>query len=1074
MRGARTSLLAVLCVCLFSVAAWAQGYTATAVTGQWHTPPSSKTALGLGSHSATTITLPFDVLYFGGTYTTANVGDAGFMQISPSNRNTNGQAGSFPVNYDGMISVAHYYHMHAGGGSQVNTHTTGTAPNRIFHVTWEGVGSPGIFAQIQLYETTGRIVFAYTTGGDWSRANPYYLGIQGVGTDRRFVLADGNNSGRNTAPSSDFRFDPVVTSFTGRLLTTKLVVDETGIGNSVAGSQPAGGAQLELINQTGGGVVGIGTTNADGTFSVSGLALDSTQSGKLRVSAQGQSAILRANAAATPISLDLPGTVSYSSSQSVGTITLDDSSDPSGTMRPAINILSAIQQVYEFADARTADAIRRLDVYYDPASSLGTSYFAGGGTTPPNLVVASSSATNPDQWDDDVIARAYMLHVFQAITGVTVQPSSFGYDQQLTDAEAMALGFGFAVRTAIKGSSTLYDGRSSSTAVATDIEADEPSAARAPTVPGWWALALHDLVDGDNETYDWTNGTGTDAGLALAALDTLATDTLGAQELFEAYVAMGGDGPGAVRTFIHNGLLPDDRFESNDTRAEARDVGSVALIQRDLVLNMDNEDWYRVTAPTAVTALNFDAIFDPSAYYTQVEMEVFDDSGQRIGTGTPFQPGGPVRFVSGSLPAGTYVARVAHVGGAVLPAYTFQAYESLEIARETMPSWTIDIAYNELFDVRGGIPGYTLRPLIDNSLPPGLTSTSLNAISRLVGLPSRTGTYNFTLSVTDSADPPNVVRRSFEMTINEHLALGIQDFTPLALGLTDGFVFARSGGTAPFTVSATADGELPGGLTMSSTDLRLLGVPDAVGSAGVEVAAVDLAGDDASRFTTVVVCAPYAGKNTTVALPEGDKVSGFYVDAIKGTVLSAALKTGKKMPKRVLGFALVDATGALVAGGKVTTGKSGKAGVKKLVAPESGRYFALCSSTTGPDTELVASVASAAPKKLKGIVEDLDPSEISEVRFGALAGATFKFVGKPAKGSDVAGARVQALVDPDGTFISGLTLDVTEKGAALTVSGRCDLSGTYSLRISAKQGQPGDLQYTMSLAQPTGVTYSAD
>lgn len=1061
------TLVAVL-VFVLGGAAWAQGYTVTNVTGKWVNPPSNATSLGLSSHSTTTITLPFEFPYFGNTHTRAIVGDEGFMQINPTTANGSTSARAFPHSYDGTIAVAWYYHMHANPG-QVVSHTSGTAPNRVFYVTWNGVGSPGIYAQIQLHETSGRIIFAYKTGGNWGSANPYYQGIQGVGTDNRYVVPGGVNSGKNTQPSTDYQMDPVVTSFTGRLLTTKVVSDATGIGNSVLTNQPAGGVQLQLRNTSGGGVVGVGATAADGTFSISGLALNSSQSGTLRLSAQGPAAVLRTTAAGNPIALDLAGTISFSGSASLGTITLDDTTDASGAMRRAVNILTAVQRVYEFASEHSPDPIPRLDVLFDPSSTLLTSYSVG---TAPSLRIGSTGSSNPDEWDDDVIARAYGLHVFGAVTGVPAAPTSLAYDQSATGTDGLALGFAYALASAVSGDSQQIDGRASNFAELLDIDADEPVAPPSADVPGWVALALHDLVDDDDESHDWVDGTSRVPGSVLRAFDALTEDTMDAQNLYETYVAQGGDAVGTARDFIHHGLLPDDGFEANDTKDEVADLGALPLIRRNLVLNAANEDWYRVSLGAAVSGLNMDVVFDRSTTDTQVEMEVFDAIGNRIGVGTPQNAIDPVRWVSGALPAGDYDIRVAHVGGAILPSYTFQAYESLAITVETLSPWTVSIPYTHSLGVRGGIPGYTLRAPQAATLPPGLVLN--DTFGSLGGVPSRAGNYTFIVAVSDSAEPPNQLSRVYVMDVNDRLSLDIEPFTPLAVGKTDGFPFVRSGGTDPLTVTSAAASALPGGLTIAGAAARVDGVPNATGSARVQIDAVDLAGDSVSRTTTVVVCAPITGKNAPVDLAEGDRACGYYVDGVKGSVLVASIKTAKKQPKRSLEFTVLDASGRAVTGGKVTSGKSGAAGVKGLVLPETGRYFLVCSSASGPVTQLVANVKVGAPKKGAGVEADFGDPTVLEVAFGVLEGATFQFTGKPAKGSALAGVRVQAIVAPDGRFLPATSLEVVEKGSSIQVKGTCDQSGTWILRLTAKPGPEGDFAYSIKLAQPKSVTYSAD
>jgi hypothetical protein len=1062
-----------LCLFLLPVAAWAQGYTVSNVSGRYQTPPSTKTGLNLSAHTYTTVTLPFSFTYFGNSYTSAVVGDEGYMQISPTNTNTSGgSTNALPGSYDGIIAPAWYGHLHCNGGSEVNTFLTGTAPNRVFYVTWEAAGSGyGIYAQIQLYEASGRIVFAYQSGGSWP--NGYYLGLRSPGSsDTRYMLVDNSNSSRSGFPSHDTQFDPIITTYTGRLLMDRPVVDATGIGNTTLTGQAVGGAQIELVNNSGGGVVGRGTTAADGAFTVLGLCLNPSQSGQLRVAAYGDAAIVKTNAQSNPITLNIGGTVSFSAGSSLGSYTLNGTTDPGGTMRQAVNILSAIQRVYEFAVPKTSDSIARLDVYFDPAASLPTSFTKAGAQTSATMQVGGPSANNPDQWDDDEIARVYALHVFQSITGVGVSPTSLAYDQTATETEAIALGFGWYLQSLMKGSTTLYDGLGANSATTTEIESGAPSRSPAATVPGWAAMAFNDLVDPANESHDWIDGVA-QVDRPFRAVDALTSTTLDFEGLFAAFVAQGGNATGAARIMIRHGVIGDDSFEANDASDEAKSAGTTPLIHRNLVLNISNEDWYRLTVPHQVAGLNVDVVFDPLMFDTNAALELRNGTtGAVIGTGTPSQPGDPVRYVSGALPAGSYLVRVAHQGGALLSNYTLQAYESLEITQTSMPDWTVDIAYSGPLGVRGGIPGYKLSAPSVNLLPPGLVTN--DTLGRLGGTPTQPGSYSFTIIVNDAADPPNQTAQQYSLTVNPHLQVGAQEFTPLLVGKTDGFDFGRSGGTDPIVVSSSADGDLPGGLTLSVNAVKLDGVPTATGSAHVTLDAVDVAGDAVSKTTTVVVCAPYAGKNAPATLAAGEAACGWPVDAVKGSEITAAVKLGKKQPKRVLDFTVVDSRGYPVPGGTVTTGKVGKAGVKKLVAPATGRFFVLCSGETGDATELQATIAAVPPKKAAGVFEGFGGDAFEEIEFGALAGATFTLKGKPGKGSDVPGAQVLYLHSPDDRYIPASAVTVAEKGAAITISGTCDVSGTWTLRVKAKAGSQGDYLWSLAIKQPKGGIYAMD
>lgn len=70
--------------------------------------------------------------------------------------------------------------------------------------------------------------------------------------------------------------------------------------------------------------------------------------------------------------------------------------------------------------------------------------------------------------------------------------------------------------------------------------------------------------------------------------------------------------------------------------------------------------------------------------------------------------------------------------------------------------------------VTGGIPGYTFAEKVANSLPDGLSLTSAGVIS---GAPTTAGTYPFTIVVTDSASPANVIEVPYTLVVKEVYAI---------------------------------------------------------------------------------------------------------------------------------------------------------------------------------------------------------------------------------------------------------------------------------------------------------------
>ena len=103
----------------------------------------------------------------------------------------------------------------------------------------------------------------------------------------------------------------------------------------------------------------------------------------------------------------------------------------------------------------------------------------------------------------------------------------------------------------------------------------------------------------------------------------------------------------------------------------------------------------------------------------------------------------------------------------------------------------------------------------------------------------------------------------------------------------------------------------------------------------------------------------------------------------------------------------------------------------QIVLEQTGRYFVITGSGEGDATQLQGSGKVAAPKRLKGKLEDYPRGEQLELTFGALPGARLTLKAKVSKKSDL-DVRVVALVDPDGEIVP-IDGDVTTKGTSLTL-----------------------------------------
>ncbi len=159
-----------------------------------------------------------------------------------------------------------------------------------------------------------------------------------------------------------------------------------------------------------------------------------------------------------------------------------------------------------------------------------------------------------------------------------------------------------------------------------------------------------------------------------------------------------------------------------------------------------------------------------------------------------------------------------------------------------LPAGTQGAAYSTTFAASGGTPAYTWSVEAGSSLPAGL---GLNgATGELSGTPSASGTFNFTIRVTDAAAPtPQFTTKAFALTINPP-ALSITTASPLSAG-TQGAAysttFGASGGTPPYGGWTVTSGTLPAGLSLNAGTGELSGTPTENGNFNFTVRVSDAA-----------------------------------------------------------------------------------------------------------------------------------------------------------------------------------------------------------------------------------------
>ncbi|MCE9634661.1 MAG: putative Ig domain-containing protein [Planctomycetes bacterium] len=1102
-------ILAAFVLLACTAGAFAQDYTVTTYANapngsKYVAPPATgATNLGLGLSATKTVTLPFSFPYFGQMYTTVDVCSNGFIQFGATTPSTAYANATFPIQSSAEAGmVAPYWDDLADAtiNGAVKTWTSGTTPTRVFYVSWEGVahysvsGASSLTFQVQLSEGTGRIILAYakdatttTWGGGYASAantrTSYSAGIQAPSGDARYVVptaknpfgappSGGTSNGLYQRPPDDYQYDPRTNTYTGTIVMDRIVSDGTGLGNSVQTGVPLAGFTVE-VQRTDGSLGFVGTTDATGAYNIKTYALASATSGNIVVFAKNGAASVRATPTGAVSSYVAKSTVSFATGQTAGTITIAAAQDATGEKRAPFDIALVLQQVYDWCATRTADVIPQLDVLYDPTSAILTAYTPAVAPVAASLRVGSTGSTNPDAWDLGVLRRVYGRHVLAAISGATANAIDTRFDAATDVENAFAEGFCWYLNAIVSGQSIVYDGRNTTTTTAFDLEGAVPATRKGADVTGWVALALYDLVDAANEAWDRVDGTvAVTATNAFQVVDA-STTPLTAATFYKAWGDRGFAGGDLSRDFIRHGMLTDDASEMNDDASEPRLLGNAGTKLGGQILNLYQEDWYRVTLAAPVTALVVDVNFDRQGYDTIVGLEIRNSANVLVTTGSAPDAFKAFTAATGALASGDYLVRIRHVSGGRLGAYSVQAYERIAFAFPAFQPSTVGRPYEIFGTIAGGVPPYTVVVTPGSpALPSGLTVDSPRV--RVSGQLAAAGNYSFSLQVTDSGSPANVATSLGQMIVSPPLEVDLAPYTGFPLNRPVSIAGRFTGGTAPRTFTL-AEGTLPDGLTLGAADMRFTGTPTTAGKVPFSVGGVDARGSASNGSTVGVVCVPMVQVPAPAVadLAAGDAACGFWFDAIAGSKASISVATVKANVKRTLACTVLDADGSVVTTAKVKV-VSGAAKVTGLTCVKSGRYYVILESASGEATKLQGSVKAAAPAAGKLKILAFAPPGSVNVEIGALAGAKLT-MSATADAKSGLKAKVLSVLDPLGNPVSIVgVVKTTARGFSLALS--LPLSGTWTVIVSgdSSSGQPGTITGAYSVKQPKGVTYSAD
>ncbi|GAA4424744.1 beta strand repeat-containing protein [Acidovorax lacteus] len=357
----------------------------------------------------------------------------------------------------------------------------------------------------------------------------------------------------------------------------------------------------------------------------------------------------------------------------------------------------------------------------------------------------------------------------------------------------------------------------------------------------------------------------------------------------------------------------------------------------------------------------------------------------------------------------------------------------------TLPGATVATAFSQTLTASGGTGPYSFA-VTAGALPPGMVLASGGLLN---GPPSAGGTFNFTVTATDSSGAPGPYSGSQAYALT--VAPATVTLSPASLpGGTRTVAYnasvTASGGTTPYQYTVTA-GALPGGLTLSTNGV-ITGTPTAVGTFNFSITATD-ASTGTGPYTgtrgysiTVADATPVAA-NSSHTVAYGSSNNTVPLSITGGTPTSLTLVTP---PTR--GSATV--TGATLQ----YTPNAGYAG------PDSLAYTA--SNGTGTSGTATVSLTVSSP------TITATPGTADTATVGTAFSRTYTWGGGAAPYSGY-----QVLNLPAGLSVTATT------GTTATVSGTPTAAGGFNLVLSATDSSTGTgpfsggATFTLTVNAPT-------
>jgi hypothetical protein len=257
-------------------------------------------------------------------------------------------------------------------------------------------------------------------------------------------------------------------------------------------------------------------------------------------------------------------------------------------------------------------------------------------------------------------------------------------------------------------------------------------------------------------------------------------------------------------------------------------------------------------------------------------------AGGSLPAGLSLSPGGTISGTPGTAGSGSFTVQVtdsalASATAALSLTINPIAPPALGITTASLAAGTVGVAYSQALGASGGSPPYSWS-LNSGALPSGL---NLSTTGTIAGTPLSSGTFGFSVQVTDSAG----------IKAAKPLAIQIQpasiQITPVSLpassvGVSYTQTLTATGGSPPFSW-ALGSGSLPPGLALDPTG-TIRGTPTAAGTYTFTIQVADVAGASATIVFAIAINEPVSIQTSSLA------------DALIGAAYSQQLRAAGGTP----------------------------------------------------------------------------------------------------------------------------------------------------------------------------------